>query len=409
MLKTNFPYWLAHRMSRSSHSSFSALVTRIAVWSIALGLAVMMLAFLIFKGFKEQVQEKIFSFSAHIQVLKYDSHNAFETQPLSYNRPLYQKPPAQVSHIQGFAQKPVLIKTDEEVMGAVFKGVGAEFDWQRFEKNMIEGRRIQIDTALGNDYAKELLISRTIADKLELKLHDTVTVFFMQEPPRVRKLLIVGIYQTSMEEFDKTLILGDLALIRRLNNWNDSIAGGYEIFIKDFEELDSGFESVYEAMDYDMHAIKVTDLYAMFFDWFVMINRNAVVFFCIILFVACFNTASILLILIMERTQLIGTLKALGARDSLIKQVFVYKGLNITAKGIFWGNSIGLGFAFLQDRFRFLPLKPEYYYLDAVPIGWDWQAILGVNMILLLLIGILLFVPVRIISHIQPIKAIRFD
>jgi len=402
----NTPLFIAQRIGKENKNGFSVLITRIAIASIAVGIAVMDMSFFIYKGFKGEIQEKIFSFAAHVQVVKYNTSNAYEGIPITTKRKLFQQKNANIAHIQRFALKPALLKTDIEVMGTLLKGVGTDYDTVGFKKNIVEGRFIRFaDSA----YSKEILISRFVADKLQLRLHDQLLVYFIQEPPRFRKLNIVGIYETGMEDFDQKIILGDLRLIQRLNNWQSEQVGGFEIFVPNFDQLDPHFEAIYENLDYDLQASKVSDQYAHFFDWFLMLNQNVLIFLGIILFVACFNTSSILLILVMERTYMIGILKALGANNAFIRQIFVWNGFRIMFKGLLIGNLLAFFLAFVQKYFQLVPLNPEHYYMRAVPIWWDWQAVLASNLLLILVISVFLWLPTLIISQFRPIQSIRFD
>jgi len=362
---------------------------------------------MIFRGFKEEILQKIFSFTGHIEVVKYDSNNSYENLPLSVERPLYQNPPlSEIAHIQGYSQKPALLRTSEDVMGILVKGITKNFDSLRFKPNMVTGK---LPRLTGKNYAKEIIISQHIADKLHLKVGDEAVIFFIQNRIRARKMTISGIYQTGIEDFDHLLIFADNRLIQRLNNWGDSLVGGYEVYLHDFDLLDIATKEMLEYIDYDMQLGTVKDEFVHFFDWFTMLNRNVYVILGVILVVACFNTASILLILVMERTQMIGVLKTLGATNRQIKKIFIFNGLRMALKGIFWGNTLGLGFGFIQKEFHILPLNPEYYYISFVPISWDWEAVIGVNILLVFVIALVTFVPVTIISRITPIKSIRFN
>lgn len=402
--------FIASRISNTKKgSSFSALITNIAIGSIALGLATMIVSFMIFEGFQTEIADKIFSFTAHIQLTKFDASDSYQSAPISNQRPLFEqlKKLPEVSHIQSFSQKPALLKTDIEIMGALIKGIGKDFDTVRFRKNIIEGSNIAFNDST---HSNDLIISSKFAKKLKLKLKDTIVVYFFQEPPRFRKMSIKGIYETGLEDFDDKVVLADNRLIQRLNNWADSLTGGYEIFVKDFTALDKGAaDNVLDMLDYDITMETVTNQYGHLFEWFEMLNRNVIIFLSIILVVACFNIISVLLILIMERTNMIGSLKAFGASNRLIKRIFFYHGVKILFKGIVIGNLSALVLGFIQYYFKLIPLDPENYYMNTVPIAWNWLNIIGLNILLIALITLILWIPVSIISRITPIKAIRFD
>lgn len=376
--------------------------------SIAIGIAIMLVSYLILGGFQQTIKEKIFSFAAHIQVSKYAFGNSFQENPISIHD-IVQKGDEGlhfIDHVQEFSYKGGLLKTDEEVQGVIFKGVGRSFDTTRFEKNMMKGRFVRFSDS---SYSNEVLLSKKIADKLKLALGEEVLMYYVQNPPRFRKLRIVGIYDTGLEDFDEKVILGDIALIQRLNNWPDSLVGGYEVFVKDYNNISRATEILQEETPYDQYVEKTSDKYLQIFDWLSLLHRNVIIFLSLILFVACFNMVSILLILIMERTQMIGLLKALGATQKQIRDIFVYKGIMMMGKGLLIGNIIGLGFGFLQDKLKLITLDPENYYMEFVPIAWDWPVILLLNLMTFVVVSLVLLIPTVIISRVNPIKAIHFD
>ncbi len=225
----------------------------------------------------------------------------------------------------------------------------------------------------------------------------------------MRRLTVCGIYETGMEEFDEAIILSDIALLQRLNDWSAAEVGGYEIFLKDFTKLEEVQGKVYNQMEYYMKVVPVTEKYIQIFEWLSLMNQNVTIFLALILFVACFNMVSIVLILIMERTQMIGLMKALGARDRQLRQIFIYSGMRLIGEGMLWGNVIGIGFCTLQYFLKLIPLDQEAYYMSYVPIEWDFPLILLLNGAIFILIAIVLLIPTAIISRIQPVKALRFD
>jgi len=219
----------------------------------------------------------------------------------------------------------------------------------------------------------------------------------------------VGLYETFLENFDDKIIIGDIQTIRNLNGWSDDQVGGFEIFVHDNKKLDEMAEPIYNSLDFDLKLIKVTDKYIEIFDWLILLNNNVYIFLGLILFVAAFNMVSILFILIMERTQMIGILKALGSTNKQIRKIFVWNGVRIISRGLLIGNAIAIGFGLLQDKFRLVVLDPESYYMTFVPISWNWPVFFILNAAVLLVTTLVLFIPSMLISNIQPIKAIRFD
>jgi lipoprotein-releasing system permease protein len=407
----NISLFIARRLQHTQGKSFSSTVNQIGIAGVAIGIAVMIVSFGILGGFKKTIRHKIFSFGAHLQVSRYHMNRSFDENPISTNSELYtqyQQIP-EISHIQVYSHKAGLLKTEDELSGVILKGVGKDFNLPAFQPNMVQGNFISFpDTT----YSSEIVISQKIAKQLKLKINESVLLYFiqnMQSRPRVRKLIVSGIYETGMEEFDESIVLGDIRLIQRLNDWSDTLVGGYEIYLNDFKKIDEGAEKVFDLMDYDMQVEKITDKYIQIFDWLSLLNRNVAIFLTLILFVACFNMVAILLILIMERTQMIGILKAVGATHKQVRQIFLWGGIRLVVKGLIWGNLLGIGFCAVQYYFQLIPLDVEAYYMHTVPIDWDWLVILLLNLAVLLLVSVVLIIPTIIISRIQPVQALRFD
>jgi len=404
----NLSYFIAKRISFKRTGGFTGTIHRIAVASVAIGIAVSLGSFMILGGFQDKISEKVFSFTGHYQIQKFVSGNAFEESPTSKTSDFYRNFPQNelISHVQVYAHKPGLLKGDEEVEGVLMKGVGPDFDAIGFQKSIIQGRFIQFsDSAASN----EILVSRKIADKLKLEVGEKITMYFVQEPPRFRRFEIVGLYETFLENFDDKIIIGDIQTIRNLNGWSEDQVGGFEVFVHDNKNLDEMAEPIYNSLDFDLKLIKVTDKYIEIFDWLILLNNNVYIFLGLILFVAAFNMVSILFILIMERTQMIGILKALGSTNKQIRKIFVWNGVRIIGRGLLIGNAIAIGFGLLQDKFQLVALEPESYYMSFVPIAWNWPVFFILNASVLLVTTLVLFIPAMLISNIHPIKAIRFD
>lgn len=404
----NLSYFIAKRISFKQTGGFTGTVHRIAVVSVAIGIAVSIISFMILGGFQNQISDRVFAFTGHYQVMRFMAGNAFEESPTSTKAAFYQnfREIPEVRHVQVFAHKPGLLKGDEEVEGVLMKGVGADFDSVSFSPYLVKGRFIHFDDSAASN---EIILSSKIANKLLLDVGDRVTMYFVQEPPRFRRFEIVGIYQTYLENFDDKVLIGDIQTIRNLNGWTDDQVGGFEIFVHGDEPTPDLAEVLDESLDYDLKLIPVMDKYVEIFDWLLLLNNNVYIFLGLILFVAAFNMVSILFILIMERTQMIGILKSVGAKNKQIRQVFVWNGIRIIGKGLLFGNAIGLAFGWIQDRFKVIPLDPESYYMAFVPIYWNWGAFLWINLLVLIVTTTVLYLPAMVISNIQPIKAIRFD
>ena len=384
------------------------MIYKIAIASIGIGLAIMIISFLILKGFQLNIKEKLISFDGHLQVTKFTLSRSYEEEPISKDLALFHDYSHHkfVDHIQEYANKVGMLQANEEVMGVVVKGVSDSFDLSRFDQNISEGAFPDLN---GDKYSQEMMISRSIADKLELEVGDEPLLYFIQNPPRRRKITISGIYQTGMEDFDEKIILGDLRLVQRINNWPDTLIGGFEIFLKDYDDVDYYQAVLEDEVGYELYIERISDKFAEIFDWLALLNRNVVIFLSLTLFVACFNMVSILIILIMERTHMIGVLKSFGATGKMIRRIFVYNGMWLIVKGLILGNVIGILFGFIQDKYNILTLDPTSYYMEFVPISWDWTTIFLLNILTFTVVSLTLSIPTVIINRISPIKSIRFD
>jgi lipoprotein-releasing system permease protein len=405
----NLSYFISKKITSDHKEGFASTINTIAIFSIAIGLAACIVSFLIMKGFQETVKNKIYNFSGHLIITQFSMNNSPEEIPMNLKVDIYnrQKDFEFIHHVQEYAHKAGLVKTDNEVMGVVIKGVGKSFDQGAFSENIVEGKFISFPDS---SYSNQIVLSRTIAQLLDSKVGDDIIIHFFQNPPRFRKLKVVGIYETNLSEyFDSKVILGDIRLIQRLNEWPDSIAGGLEVFVKDPAAVDEAGTAIGEMMDYDLNIEKVSDKYIQVFEWLNLLSRQVNILLIIILTVVCVNMISIVLILVMERTQMIGLLKAIGAKDSFIRSIFFFNGIQLIVKGLLLGNLLGLGLCYLQYKFHFIKLNPKDYYMSYVPISWQWDIIFGLNILTFIIVSVVLLIPTMVISRISPIRAIRFD
>ena len=336
-------------------------------------------------------------------------NNSTEEQPMNYQIELYneQEKYPFISHIQEFVHKVGVVKIDDEALGVLIKGVGKSFDSESFKENMVAGEFLQFQDS---GYSSQVVLSKTIATKLKKDVGDDIIVHFFQNPPRFRRLKVTGIYETNLSEyFDSRVILSDIRMIQRLNDWPDSLAGGLEVFVKEPGQVDNAGIAIGEMMDYDLNIERVSDRFIQVFEWLELLSRQVNILLVIILTVVCVNMISIVLILVMERTQMIGMLKALGASNGFIQSVFIYNGINLILKGLLLGNILGLGLCFIQYKFKLIELNPRDYYMSFVPISWHWETVLLLNLLTLAIVTLILLLPTMAISRITPIKAIRFD
>ncbi len=413
----NLPYFIAQRLirGRSEGTSFSRPINVIAVIGIAMGLAVMILAVSTLTGFKKAIREKVVGFGANIQITHFDSNLSFETIPISDTQafiPKIKKIPG-IRHLQVFATKAGIIKTDEDIQGVVLKGIGSDYDWSYFRSNLVDG---SVFTVTDTGRTDRVIISRKISDMLKLRTGDSFVMHFIQDPPRMRKFIISGIYETSLEEFDKMYVFCDIGHIRRLNGWADDMVSGFEIFINNFDDLDGMTLAVRDAIGYRLQEeepeFKVSNIrmkYPQIFDWLNFQDINVIIIILLMLVVAGFNMISGLLILILEKTNMIGVLKALGSEDATIRRVFLYQAAWLIGKGLIWGNVIGIGLSLLQLKTGMVTLDPSSYYIKTVPVNLVASHILLLNAGTMAVIVLMLLVPSQLISRITPVRAIRYD
>ncbi len=404
----NLALFISKRISKPDENTFSSTIHKVAIASISLGLSVMIIAFFILLGFKSTIKNKIYSFNGHLLVSKYTLGRSFHEDPVSLNTSFYlhQDSIEFIDQVQEFSHKAGLIKTKDEVDGVVFKGVGESFSMEHFAGNLKSGTFIEFKD---QGYSTDVVLSTHIANRLKLDVGDEFIIHFIQDPPRSRKLLVKGLYETGMEDFDEKIILGDLAMLQRLNDWADTLAGGFEVFLTDVNKIDDGYEKLNEIAGYDLFVQKVSDKYIQIFDWLHLINNNVSIFLVLILFVASFNMISIVLILIMERTQMIGLLKAVGADNTTIRKIFRYQGMGLIIRGLIIGNIVGLGLCYIQYQFKIIKLDPVSYYMSYVPIEWDWGIVVLLNLLIFVVVTVVMMIPANAISRMQPIKSIRFD
>ena len=404
----NLSYFLAKRISFQHAGGFSGIILRIAVASLAVGLGVAILSIMVLGGFQKTVSSRVYGFTGHFQVQKFQMSTAYEEQPFSLNADFLKKQDQFpfLTKIQSYAHKAALLKGAEEVEGVLLKGVGQDFDSLGFAQYLVEGRMIHLpDSGVSN----EILLSKLVANKLQIKVGDKVTLYFVQQPPRFRRVAVVGIFETYLENFDEQLVIGELQTIRNLNGWSSDQVGGLELQVADAAQLDAYAPLLEDELDYDLRLLDSRERFLDIFDWLKLLDTNVIVFISLIGFVAIFNMGAILFLLIMERTQMIGLLKAMGAKNSQIRSLFFWNGVHILGKGLLYGNAFALILGVLQTYFHLIPLDPVSYYMSYVPIDWNWTAFLLLNLGVTVLTVLVLWIPVRIISRVDPIKSIRFD
>lgn len=402
--------FIASRLRVGKGGGFSVAVYRVAVWSVAFGIAIMLLSVMILGGFRDTIKRKITSLGAHLTVSRYDRNNSFDDLPVERQRSLSDTTllHESIAAIQPFARKSALLKSETELTGVLFKGLGTPVYRSALAPLITQGAMPLWQSDLYTP-SLDVWVSNRIAHKLNIECNDSVLLFFVQDPPRVRKVHVAGIFETGLDEFDEQYILGDLNLVKQINGWSESQVGGYELYLHEFNRLDQVADSVFEAMDYNLQIEKVTDQYVQLFDWLELLRRNVIIFVALIAFVAVFNVGSSLLVMVMERIHMIGMLKAMGATDQQIGSIFYLNGMRILSKGLLIGNVIALAFCAAQYYFQWIPLDAENYYMHTVPISFDWVWIVLLNGILAFVVGAVLYIPTWIVRRVRPIVSIRFD
>lgn len=394
--------------SNRKQSGFSKLIINLAMSAVAVSVLVMILAICIVKGYQHQVRDKLTGFNAPIQVSSLDLNNSFESMPLERDSLLEHLIPLQegVSFIQFYATKPGIIKTEDAFEGIVLKGVDSAYHWDFIQKHLVEGA---VPSFSGEASSQEIVLSAITANRLHFNIGDAVYIYFIQDPPRVRKFKVVGIFDTGMGELDELYAFVDIRQVQKLNNWSNYEVSGYEIGLNQIRDLDQMKYQLSEVTPFNMAIQSISDLFPALFDWLDLLDLNVVIILVLMLLVASINMITALLILILERTQMIGLLKSLGATNKQVGEVFLFMAAHIIVKGLLLGNIVGLGLAFLQQKFAFIKLDQKSYYLNRVPIEFDWQLILGVNLISFVLCIFILLIPVQLVSKVSPVKTIKFN
>ena len=404
-----------HFSRNKSEKKISRPAVRIATAGIAIGLAVMLVSVAIVVGFKKEIRNKVVGFGAHIQITNLDANVTFETSPIVVSDALLASIAAlpDVKHVQRFATKPGIVKTEAYFEGIVLKGIDNDFDWDFFRQNMVEGDVLTFpDSAASNG----IIISRELSQKLQLGLGDNFVTYFIQERVRARRFIIEGIYHTNLSEYDNLFVLADIRHVQRLNQWEEDEISGVEILLHDFRRLERAADDVFfmVANRTDRHGSlyyvqTIKSINPQIFGWLDLLDMNVWVILTLMLAVAGFNMISGLLIIILEKTNMIGILKSMGASNWSIRKVFLYQSFFLIGKGMIWGNIIGLSFCFIQYTTGVITLDPETYYISEVPISLSFWAWFALNVSTLVISLLMLVGPSYLISKISPAKSIRFE
>ena len=404
----SFSSFIASRITFKSKRTFSKLIVRIAIVGIMLGLGVMILSLAVVRGFKQEIREKMRGFAGDIQVVKYDLNESYENSPFDEDTKLEKQALSKqlITHVMPFATKPGIIRAKDEIEGVVLKGVEKKYDWSFFKKIMITGKVIDFTDSVAAQ--KQIMISEQTADRLKLKVGDNILMYFVQEPLRKRPFKICGIYRSGVEEVDKTFVVGALSLIQRLNNWSPNQIGGYELRVDDFDRLNEAASYLDNILPVKLKAYTILQTYPTIFEWLKLLDTNTVVMLVLMLAVAVINMISALLIMILERTSMIGMFKAMGATNWSLQKIFLYNDFYLVGVGLLLGNLLGFGLGYLQLITHFFKLDPASYYMSFVPIQFNWLDAVLLNVGTLIICFLVLIIPSTLVTKISPVKAIRF-
>jgi lipoprotein-releasing system permease protein len=410
----NLEYFIAKRLitAKDYKSSISAPIIKIAISAIAIGMIMMIVSVATGVGLQEKIRDKISAFNGHIIISNFDSNQSDVTlTPISKNQSFYPKFSAvpSVNHIQAITSKAGIIRTENAFEGIVFKGVGPDYKWDNIKEYLVAGVLPNYSQKLNED----VLISQFLANRLNLKVGDKFNTFFMKEGenklPNSRRFTIVGIFNSGFQEFDATYVLGDIRHMQRINKWKPDQVGAFEVFVDDFDNIQAVGEQVYKETGSTLDAKTIIEKYSYIFEWLQLFDFNIVVILIVMIVVATINMVVALLVLILERTQMIGILKALGANNWMVRKVFLYNASYLIFRGLFWGNLIGIAILLIQKYFGLVTLNPENYYVSHAPVYFNLWYILMLNLGTIVICFVVLLIPSYIITKISPVKAIRFD
>ncbi|KGL63133.1 transmembrabe permease [Polaribacter sp. Hel1_85] len=413
IINLNYELFIAKRIiaGKKYKNSISSPIIKIAITAIALGIIIMLIAVATGAGLQYKIRDKMAGFKGHVQIINYDANNSdVSTVSINKNQDFYPefKNIDGIKNIQVFANKAGILRTKTEFEGIIFKGVSTDYDWTFFKEYLVEGSIPNLSL----QRTKEVLLSQTIMNRLQLKLNDTILATFLKTAtsklPSNRKYTIVGIYNSGFAEFDKSMMIGDLREVQNLNKWTENEIGGFEVILDSFDNIEEKGEEIYSNIGATLNSKTILDSYPTVFEWIQLFDNNVWFIIAIMILVAGINMITALLVLILERVQMIGILKALGSTNTSIRKIFLYNASYLILKGLFWGNIIGLTIIFIQHYFKIITLNPETYYVTTMPVYISFTYILLLNIGTLIMSFLMLIIPSYIITKINPSKSIKF-
>ena len=409
----NLEYFIAKRLiaAKSYKSSISSPIIKIAITAIAIGIIMMIMAVATGVGLQDKIREKVSAFNGQIIISNFDDNQSqVTTEPISINQSFYPKfkNVEDISHVQAVASKAGIIRTEKAFEGIIYKGVGKDYNFTNLEEYLVDGKIPNLKSELNT----EVLISEYLAKRLQLKVGDKFLTFFMKENgklPNKRNFLITGIFNSGFPEFDAIYILGDIRHIQLMNKWQSTEVGAFEVFVDDFSKIKEKGEEVYKEIPPTYNSITIEEKYYSIFEWLKLFDFNILVILIVMIVVATINMVVALLVLILERTQMIGILKAMGANNWNVRKIFLYNAFYLIARGLFWGNLIAISLLLIQKFFGVIQLNPENYYVNEAPVSINLLHIALLNVGTVIVCLLVLLIPSYIITKISPVKAIRFD
>jgi lipoprotein-releasing system permease protein len=410
----NLEYFIAKRLitAKDYKSSISAPIIKIAISAIAIGMIMMIVSVATGIGLQQKIREKIAAFNGHIIISNYDNNQSEVTlTPIAVNQEFYPKFTSVqgINHVQAIASKAGIIRTENAFEGIIFKGVGKDYQWNNIKEYLISGKLPNVSKEINS----EVLISQFLANRLNFKVGDAFNTFFIKENqnqlPNIRRFKITGIFNSGFQEFDATYIIGDIRHVQRINKWNSNEVGAFEVFVSDFDNIQTKGEEVYQQTSSTLDTKTIIEKYSYIFEWLQLFDFNIVVILVIMIIVATINMVVALLVLILERTQMIGILKALGANNWAVRKIFLYNAFYLIIKGLFWGNLIGISLLLIQQYFGVIKLNPENYYVNQAPVYFNIGYILLLNLLTIVVCSLVLLIPSYLITRITPVKSIRYE
>ena len=406
----NTSLFIAKRLynTKENNNNYTRPIIRIAILAIALSVAIMILSVFILSGFKNEISNKVFGFGGHINISKFNYNQSYENDPIYLDPDVFSKIESLdfVSSIHPFATKAGIVKESDEILGVVLKGVDKNYNWKFFGENLISG---ELPVFNDTTTSKNVIISKNISNKMKLDVGDDLVMYYVQKPTRVRKFKVIGIYNTGLAEFDEVVVIGDLKHIQKLNNWQGNQVGGYEIITNNVSNIELFSEIIDENIDYDLKALDIKQKYPQIFDWLRLQDFNVLIILILMLIVGGVNMITSLLIIILEKSRLIGILKAIGATNWNIRNVFIYNSLYIIFNGLLWGNLIALTFSICQNYFDLISLDENIYFMSFVPVKIELMSLFLINIGTIVICYLILVIPSVVISKISPAKSIKFE